>query len=70
MNQRPNIDTGELMREVARYLVAVEVFRAELCEPTWLPERSPASGDLGSHATPAPATGQPAPRARRGKPPL
>lgn len=28
----------ELLAEVERYLAAVEVFRAERCEPTWLPE--------------------------------
>jgi hypothetical protein len=27
-----------LIGEVERYLAAVEVFRAERCEPTWLPE--------------------------------
>jgi hypothetical protein len=32
-------DTTEtLIREIARYLAAVELFRAERCEPTWLPE--------------------------------
>ena len=30
-----------LMREVARYLAAIEVFRAERCETTWLPESAP-----------------------------
>ncbi len=30
-----------LIGEVARYLAAVEVFRAERCEPTWLPELLP-----------------------------
>ena len=27
-----------LIGEIARYLAAVDLFRAELCEPTWLPE--------------------------------
>ena len=31
--RRGEID--ELMREIARYLDAVETFRAEGCEPTW-----------------------------------
>jgi hypothetical protein len=31
----------ELIGEVERYLAAVEVFRAERCEPTWLPELRP-----------------------------
>ena len=34
---------GDLLAEVERYLSAVEVFRAERCEPTWLPES--ASGE-------------------------
>jgi hypothetical protein len=33
----------DLIGEVERYLAVVEVFRAERCEPTWLPE-------LASHA--------------------
>ena len=31
----------ELIREISRYLAAVDVFRAERCEPTWLPELAP-----------------------------
>ena len=46
MNRKLDIDVHALMREVARYLVAVDVFRAERCEPTWLPELA-ASGDAG-----------------------
>jgi hypothetical protein len=30
-------DVAELLREVERYLAAVEVFRAEGCEPRWRP---------------------------------
>jgi hypothetical protein len=32
-----------LMAEICRYLVAVEAFRAEGCEPRWLPEQPPPS---------------------------
>jgi hypothetical protein len=39
MSDRLQIDSDALMREIARYLAAVDVFRAESCEPTWLPER-------------------------------
>lgn len=42
MNEQTHIDSGALMREIARYLAAVDAFRAELCEPTWLPELAPA----------------------------
>ena len=31
-------DPDALMDEVARYLAAVDVFRAADCEPTWRPE--------------------------------
>jgi hypothetical protein len=33
-------DLDLLMREVRRYLRAVDVFRAEGCEPSWLPEQT------------------------------
>jgi hypothetical protein len=33
------IDVDALLREIARYLAAVDAFRAAACEPTWLPER-------------------------------
>ena len=32
---------NELLQEIARYLAAVDVFRAESCEPTWRPELIP-----------------------------
>ena len=32
------IDLDTLMAEIARYLAAVETFRAEEREPSWLPE--------------------------------
>jgi hypothetical protein len=37
MNEQPDI-SGTLIREIARYLVAVDLFRAERCYPKWLPE--------------------------------
>ena len=30
------LQAAELMREIERYLVAVETFRREGCEPRWL----------------------------------
>ena len=30
--------TEALIDEIVRYLAAVDAFRAEACEPTWLPE--------------------------------
>jgi hypothetical protein len=30
--------TEALIDEITRYLAAVDVFRSEECEPTWLPE--------------------------------
>ena len=30
--------TEALIGEIARYLAAIDVFRAEACEPTWRPE--------------------------------
>jgi len=37
MNAKNDI-TEALIDEIARYLAAVDLFRAEACEPTWLPE--------------------------------
>ena len=37
--------TEALIDEIVRYLAAVDVFRAEACEPTWLPE--PAQDRVG-----------------------
>jgi hypothetical protein len=42
VNEQTHIDSGALIREIPRYLAAVDAFRAELCEPTWLPELAPA----------------------------
>lgn len=38
MNDRLDIDTQALADEVARYLAAVDAFRAAGCEPAWRPE--------------------------------
>ncbi len=38
MDEQAHIDSEALMLEVTRYLAAVDVFRAESCEPMWLPE--------------------------------
>jgi hypothetical protein len=38
MNERLAIDLDALLDEIARYLAAVDAFRAAACEPTWLPE--------------------------------
>ena len=41
MNDALDTDTEGLIDEIARYLAAVDVFRAADCEPTWLPESTP-----------------------------
>lgn len=46
MNRKLDIEAQVLMREVARYLAAVDVFRVESCEPTWLSELAPNDGPL------------------------
>jgi hypothetical protein len=38
MRPEPDIDTEALVDEIVRYLIVVEVFRDESCEPTWRPE--------------------------------
>jgi hypothetical protein len=47
VNGQPDI-TEDLLDEIARYLAAVDVFRAEACEPTWRPEPA------WSHVDPTP----------------
>ena len=56
MNGKLHIDSHALMREIARYLAAVDVFRAELCEPTWLPEL-PLGGAAAAQRSPGRSTG-------------
>jgi hypothetical protein len=41
MGRLATIDAKLLIQEVERYLAAVEVFRAEECEPTWRRELVP-----------------------------
>ncbi len=38
MNELGHMDSEALILEVTRYLVAVDAFRTESCEPMWLPE--------------------------------
>jgi hypothetical protein len=38
VNRRRRLDSEALILEVTRYLAAVDAFRIEKCEPTWLPE--------------------------------
>jgi len=40
VNETTHIDSKALIREIGRYLAAVDLFRSEHCEPTWLPESS------------------------------
>ena len=56
VNRKLHTEAAALMREIARYLAAVDAFRAELCEPTWLPELS-LSGGAGGLSAPAGSTG-------------
>ena len=53
MNQQIHIDRKELFLEITRYLAAVDLYRAEHCEPTWLPE--PALRRTVQERTQAPA---------------
>jgi hypothetical protein len=41
MGRLASIDAKLLIQEVERYLAAVEVFRAEQCEPSWRRELVP-----------------------------
>lgn len=41
MNLQIHIDDEELFLEITRYLAAVDLYRTEHCEPTWLPESAP-----------------------------
>jgi len=50
MNQQIHID-HKLFLEIKRYLAAVDLYRAEHCEPTWRPESTPfVSSDEGLRA--------------------
>jgi hypothetical protein len=37
MNEQPH-NSEALIREINRYLATVDLYRAERCEPKWLPE--------------------------------
>lgn len=58
MNEQPH-SSEALFREIARYLAVVDLYRAEHCEPTWLPEPAPRGAVLelfkarAEHATSA-----------------
>ena len=41
MKTKASIESEELIREIARYLEAVDAYRAEHCEPKWLVEAAP-----------------------------
>jgi hypothetical protein len=41
VNHQLHIDPEALIEEIARYLNAVDLFRAEDCEPSWRPEHPP-----------------------------
>ena len=41
MNANHTVDVASLIDEVQRYLAAVDSFREERCEPTWLQELAP-----------------------------
>lgn len=52
MNETTAFDAASLIDEVERYLAAVTLFRAERCEPTWLPELTPCrTPDECAHAS-------------------
>ena len=36
-------NSEDLIDEITRYLAAVDLFRAERCEPTWRPELVPSA---------------------------
>jgi hypothetical protein len=41
MTAQAHIDSEALIREITRYLAAVDAFRSEQCEPSWRPELVP-----------------------------
>jgi hypothetical protein len=59
MNEMLDIELDALFLEIARYLAAVDAFRAAACEPTWLPEQAATSA-----GTPGPPARGGARRAR------
>lgn len=59
MNEEFAIDYQALVREIERYLAAVDLYRAEDCEPTWRPELELATTE-GTRARPERAGARPA----------
>lgn len=59
MNEQTNLDCTELFLEITRYLAAIDLYRAECCEPTWLPESTPSIAP----SAPRPAQAEHAPSA-------
>jgi hypothetical protein len=59
MKEQTPIDSKELIREIVRYLSAVDVFRAAGCEPKWRPE--PTATTAGTRAPRAHGDARPAP---------
>lgn len=59
MDEQRHIDPDALIREITRYLAAVDAFRTENCEPMWLlelvsiqaPRTYASSSDSGSVAS-------------------
>ena len=58
MTKQPHIREA-LIREIARYLAAVDLFRAERCEPTWLPELALSGVPLATSVTDASGLARP-----------
>ena len=46
MKEQTRIDSEALMVEIARYLAAVDTFRAANCEPVWRPELESSSDPI------------------------
>jgi len=61
MDVQLHVDSDTLIPEIARYLVAVDAFRAADCEPTWRPELELKDGPIVLRLAPygqaAPAAG-------------
>ena len=60
MNEQVHIDSEALIREIRRYLAAVDAFRAERCEPTWRPELESSSDRVVRRLEPYGAASAPA----------
>ncbi len=49
MKELIHIDRKELFLEIARYLAAVDLYRAEKCEPKWRPKSRPFVASTRDH---------------------